>query len=274
MAVTHPSLRSNDLRRDISQRNIARVAEAERDISYGSVPSVVYQEADGTHGNFHPASYRAICANPDWHRRLQKAYTGSRWITRAWERKRRELECANSSDALLMNIFCYPRVLVRPALCNLLGVETNLSPEFGFRPRVPFNDGKLDRTEVDMRLGDILFEAKLTETGFQTAPLRLLSRYRELNEVFDIAELPIHADKVRSYQLIRGVLAAHAADASFVLLCDSRRTDLIEQWFAILCAVRSYSFRSRLRLLTWQDLAATLPRALRDFLAAKYGIAS
>ncbi len=272
MAVSHPSLRSGDLRRDISLRNIARTASSEYEISYGSVPSVVYQEGDGTHGNFHPASYRAICANPDWHRRLQKAYTGSRWISRAWERKRRELECASSSDALLMNIFCYPKVLGRPMLCNLLGADSNLAPEFGFRPGVPFSNGRFDRTEVDMRLGDILFEAKLTETGFQTAPLRLLNRYRDLPEVFDTGELPIHADKVRSYQLVRGVLAAYAADASFVLLCDRRRADLIEQWFSILRAIRSYSFRSKLKLVTWQEIAVTLPRGLRDFLGTKYGI--
>ncbi len=272
MNSSQPSLRSSDLRRDISRRNMARAASCTHEISYGAVPSVVYQEREGSHGNFHPASYRAICANPEWHRRLQKAYTGSRWISRAWERKRRELECANSSDALLMNIFCYPRILSRRALCSLLGVDSNLTPEFGFRPRTPLNESKLDRTEVDMRLGNHWFEAKLTETGFQTAPLRLLSRYRDLSEVFDIDELPVHAGKVRSYQLIRGILAAHASNASFVLLCDSRRADLIEQWFAILCAVRSYTFRSALRLLTWQDLAATLPPQLRSFLQTKYGI--
>jgi len=273
MAASHPSISSSDLRRDISRRNIERAISCEHEVSYGCVPSVVYQEADGTHGNFHPASYRAICANPDWHRRLEKAYTGSRWISRAWERGRRELECANSSDALLMNIFCYPKVLTRPALCNLIGADSNLAPEFGFRPRVPFGNGRFDRTEIDMRLGGILFEAKLTETGFQTAPLRLLDRYRDLHEVFNIEELPIHTKKVRSYQLVRGVLAAYATDASFVLLCDCRRTDMIEQWFSILCAVRSYSFRSRLRLLTWQDIAVTLPRGLQDFLETKYGIA-
>lgn len=273
MAAWPPSISSGDLRRDISQRNIARAVACEHELSYGAVPSVVYQEADGTHGNFHASSYRAICANPEWQRRLQKAYTGSRWISRSWERKRRELECANSSDALLMNIFCYPRLLSRPAICNLLGIKTGLTPEFGFRPRVPLRDGKFDRTEVDMRLGDILFEAKLTETGFQTAPVRLLRRYRDLHEVFDVDELPVHAEKVRCYQIVRGVLAAaHCSGTSFVLLCDSRRADLVEQWFSVLRAVRSYSFRCRLRLVTWQDLAKTLPSRLSAFVEQKYGI--
>ncbi|HEX7157993.1 MAG TPA: hypothetical protein VF214_03180 [Edaphobacter sp.] len=274
MAALPRSLSSNDLRREIGQRNIVRAAACEHELSYSSVPSVVYQEADGSHGNFHPSSYRAICANQDWRKRLQKAYTGSRWISRAWERKRRELECANSSDALLMNIFCYPKALSRPALCNLLGVEGGLSPEFGFRPQVPLNNGRFDRTEVDMRLGDVLFEAKLTETGFQTAPLRLLLRYRDFEEVFDTDELPRQTEKVRGYQLIRGILAAYASDRSYVLLCDVRRADLMEQWFSVLRAVRSYSFRSRLRVLNWQDLTVALPARLRTFLESKYGISA
>ena len=125
-----------------------------------------------------------------------------------------------------------------------------------------------------MRLGDALFEAKLTETGFQTAPLRMLLRYRDFEEVFETDALPRQDEKVRCYQLIRGILAAYASDRSFVLLCDARRTDLIEQWFSVLYAVRSYSFRSRLRVLTWQDLTVALPARLRSFLADKYGIAA
>jgi len=37
-------------------------------------------------------------------------------------------------------------------------------------------------------------------------------------------------------------------------------------------AVRSCVLRCRLQLLTWQELAAVLPKSLRKFLAAKYGI--
>jgi hypothetical protein len=39
-----------------------------------------------------------------------------------------------------------------------------------------------------------------------------------------------------------------------------------------MCAVRSLSFRSELKLLTWQELAVALPRGLRHFLAEKYGV--
>ncbi|HEY1742409.1 MAG TPA: hypothetical protein VGG18_04535 [Granulicella sp.] len=171
-----------------------------------------------------------------------------------------------------MNVFCYPRVLHRLQLCTLLGIERGLLPEFGFRPGISLHNSKTDRTEIDMRLGDLLIETKLTESGFQTAPLRLIQCYRDLEEVFDVSELPIRDDTVSGYQLIRSVLAANAIDSSFALLCDSRRADLIESWASIMRAVRSYSFRSRLKVITWQEISTTLPAKLRIFLKEKYGI--
>jgi hypothetical protein len=266
------ALSSNALRRDLSRRNGERARDYEHELSYGSVPSVIYKEQEQGHGNFVPASFRAICRHPEWRNRLAKVYTGSHWVPRAKERKRYELDCANSSDALLMNIFCYPGALRRAQLCALLGVEPGVTPEFGFRARVPLLNGRGDRTEVDMRLGALLVEAKLTEGAFQPAPPRLMSRYRDLEEVFDCAELQTSGGAFRGYQIIRGVLAAYATDSSFVLLCDERRMDLIDGWFDVVKAVRSYSFRNRLKLLTWQEVAGTLSAGLQKFLAGKYGI--
>jgi|UPI0004794AF1 hypothetical protein len=264
---------SSSLRRDLSQRNLDRASRFGHELSYGAVPSIIYQEENNSHGNFLDASYRSICANPDWRKRLDKSYTGGRWIPRRWDRTgRRELDCANSSDALLMNIFCYPRVLCRPELCALLGIEQGTIPEFGFKPRIPFMKGGLDRTEVDMRLETLLVEAKLTETGFRPAASHLLMRYRDFPEVFDTAELPAKEDQIGEYQLLRGILAAYSTGGHFALLCDSRRADLRESWFRAVKAVRSYSFRSRLKLLTWQEIATLLPPRLRSFLDEKYGI--
>ena len=171
-----------------------------------------------------------------------------------------------------MNIFCYPRVLSRPQLCTLLGIGPGLRPIFGFKPRIPLLNGQDDQTEVDMKISDLLAEAKLTESGFQLRPSRLLHRYRNLDEVFEVTELPIVGERVRGYQLIREILAAYAVDCSFVLLCDGRRADLVDGWFAVVRAVRSYSFRSRLKLVTWQEIAGALPLQLRQFLDEKYGI--
>lgn len=76
------------------------------------------------------------------------------------------------------------------------------------------------------------------------------------------------------YQLIRNVLAAHASDASFCVLHDERRPDLREQWFRVMAAVKTAELRVRLKVLTWQELAAVLPEDLQDFLETKYGIAA
>ena len=123
-----------------------------------------------------------------------------------------------------------------------------------------------------MKLGDLLVEAKLTETDFQTAPIERVERYLDFEEVFDPAELIRSGDRIPGYQLIRGVLAAHASGESFCVFCDARRSDLIEKWHSVIRAVRSYNLRSRMKVLTWQELATALPAPLQQFLGTKYGI--
>lgn len=260
------------LRREISARNLLRAEKFEHEVSYGSQPCVIYGESEGIHGNFLPSSYRRIIANPQWKERLSKAYSASRYVPRRMDRKRYELESACSSDALLMNIFCYPNVMKRTPVCALLGVGAGVQPEFGFRPAIPLALGGADRTEIDMKLGSLLVEAKLTEGDFQQAPMNLILRYRCLEEVFDLKMLPAGNDVIHSYQLVRGVLAAHATGCTFTVLCDRRRADLTEKWFEVLRAVEGSALRSRLCLLTWQEHSRTLPRPVRGFLAEKYGI--
>jgi len=86
-----------------------------------------------------------------------------------------ELDSVNSSDALLMNIFCHPGVVadgaLSPAVARLLGVEEASQPCFGINPRVPLRSGRLDRTEIDMHLGDLFVEAKLTLAFVQKSAL-------------------------------------------------------------------------------------------------------
>ncbi len=72
----------------------------------------------------------------------------------------RELDSSLSSDALLMNIFCYPGVTRRIEVSRILGIEPGSLPEFGFMPRVPLLNQAIERTEIDMRLGNMLFEER------------------------------------------------------------------------------------------------------------------
>jgi hypothetical protein len=105
--------------------------------------------------------------------------------------------------------------------------------------------------------------------------LRLLERYPAFDEVFDREALELTARGVRSYQLLRGVLIAHGlVDSSFCVMLDRRRPELIEACFAVIRAVRDCRLRTRLRLFTWQEIAAELPQPLQQFLACKYGIAA
>jgi len=263
------------LRREISHRNLARAAEWNAEMTYGSVPSVIYGETEaGEHGNFLPAAYRRILRHAEWKARLAKVYTGSRFVPRRHDRRRSELECANSSDALLMNIFCYPGVLRRRAVYSLLAIEPGLEPGFGFKPAIPLKSGAADRSEIDLKLGNLFIEAKLTEGDFQTTRCDLVQRYRDLEVVFELDRLPRSLRGFRSCQLVRGALAAYAHQACFAILCDQRRQDLIESCFDVFAAVVNSDLRCRLSVVTWQELARTMPRKVQLFLEQKYGISA
>jgi hypothetical protein len=286
--------------------------------SYGSAPVVVYEPDGGRHGNFVDLAYSAIVANPAWMRRFDKIHAqAARSLPRpALDpiRRWRELDSSMSSDALLMNIFCTPGVADSAAIRYALGVEDPAEPIFGWKARVPLNNGRFDRTEVDLRFGSLLVEAKLTEVGFQTRATSIVESYRDFDIVFDRERLPraeiptsrwlrasefpedasqefesIVADPslvsavdtifrppgeagYSAYQLIRSVLAAYASDYSFCVIHDERRPDLREEWFQVMAAVKSAALSVRLKVLTWQELAALLPEALQEFLDAKYGI--
>lgn len=295
--------------------------------SLGADPVIVYPPEEGLHGNFFDPAYAAILARPDWARRFNKVHAQGRALPRPNdpERKWRELDSCMSSDALLLNVFCTPGVADSVALRRMLGVDTNEAPVFGWKARVPLRSGLFDRTEVDMRWGGLLVEAKLTESDFQERKAEIVESYRDFDEVFEREELPrvealtvrrrhatefaeeftqeweetgaVSADETgaiaaefqsglvaeaealapretryQGYQLIRNVLAAHAQGASFCVIHDERRPDLREAWFRVLRAVRSAQMRTRLKVLTWQELAGVVPGYLRAFLEAKYGI--
>ncbi len=289
----HPAAWSASLlRRDLSARthHLARTQKLLHDVSPGANPVVIFgRDEQGRHGNFHPASDARICANPAWLRRLTKVHTASRRSRARNDWQWMELDSANSSDALLMNIFCHPGIFdglaISRAVANLLNIDPATQPCFGTNPGVPFEHHRkgrsklpselTDRTEIDLQLGHLFLEAKLTESNFQTAPSQLIERYRDLETIFDLTRLKRKdSGAIQGYQLIRNVLAAFAADAAFCVLCDARRRDLIEIWYSVLSAVHYPSFAWRLKLLTWQELASVLPKDLQEFLEAKYGIIS
>jgi hypothetical protein len=317
-------LRAGQLRTELALRNRVLARSHPHVESYGSNPVIVYLPEDGLHGNFYPPAYAAIAAHPDWIRRFDKIHAQGRSLPRPSidpARKWRELDSCMSSDALLMNVFCTPEVIASAAIRQMLGLDTESAPVFGWKARVPLKNGHLDRTEVDMRWGDLLVEAKLTESDFQIRETQLVEAYRDLDEVFDLDLLPRVRIRTRrrrdavelteeftqeweapseaaeeisrefrasieaqadadqpwlagyaGYQLIRNVLAAHAAGSAFCVIHDERRPDLREAWFDVIRAVKNAEMRARCKTLTWQEIVPSLPIRLRDFLNMKYGI--
>lgn len=245
------------------------------ELSRGESPVVLYlphleNEAE-RHGNFLPRTYRAILQNENWRKRLAKVHTAKRGLPgcdHGWK----ELDSCTSSDALLMNVFCCPGVFRDGRVYRMIGVEPGAKPEFGISPRVALAGGAGDRTEVDMRIGNLLVEAKLTEFDFQAKAVDQVARYRDLAEVFEARALPLRDGVYEGYQLIRNVLAAHAAQCAFCVILDARRPDLLESWYEIIQAVHDAELRTRLQVLTWQELSTALPPRLQSFLREKYGI--
>jgi len=267
---------ASQLRYELSLRNRAfalqrRLSHAE---SFGGMPVTVYQPhpTRRRHGNFFDESYAAMVAIQEWRKRLEKVHTQAKSSLPKSGRGWKELDSSMSSDALLMNIFCCPYVADDLRVLAMLGIEGAALPQFGWRARVPLKNGLADRTEVDMKLGNMLFEAKLTESDFQSCNMAVVRGYRDFDEVFNSRDLPHEGKKLVSYQLIRNVLAAHASDCGFCVLLDARRPDLVESWYAVLRCVRPVELRVRCKMLTWQELSLVLPETLCEFLDVKYGI--
>ena len=161
------------------------------------------------HGNFIGESYAAILENPTWAQRLKKAHSQRHSLPEDRRCDARELDSSNSSDALLMNCFCYPGAAARIFQSCLPSMPTG-PVEFGVAGKVPLCNTKSDTTKLDMRAGKVIFEAKLTEADFTTKLRPIVERYRDLNTVFDVTLLPKTEDAYQGYQLIRNVLAAVA----------------------------------------------------------------
>ena len=201
--IVKASWYASELRRELGLRNqrwargrahvesygyppvIAYAPEFSNDISSDSQPNRV------RHGNFFDAAYAAIASRPEWMRRFEKIHAQGKALPRAESgRKWREIDSSMSSDALLMNVFCTPGVAESPAVRQTIGIEGDGPPIFGWKARVPLASGRFDRTEVDMRWGGLLVEAKLTEGDFQTRAAGIVQSYQDFDAVFDRDLLP------------------------------------------------------------------------------------
>ena len=219
------------------------------------------------HGNFFNSSDRNILGKEDWRVRLDKPHPSFPDTTQ----EVKELDSCNSSDALLMNIFCHPRIGKWKSLKKLLGLSEIGEPEFGFLAKVKKNSGQDDATEIDMKLNGILMEAKLSEKDFTMRKKSVVESYDNFKEVFNEELLPQSSEDYLSYQLIRNILAAYEHNLSFLLLCDARRPDLAREFYITVRCVRDDRLRVKCNVVFWQEIARSVGKELRNFLVEKCG---
>lgn len=103
-------------------------------LGYERIPgnsAFVFQDLET---NFNGASYKNIDKHSDWKRRIQKKHTHFKGDIL-------EMQSCNSSDALLMNIFCHPKISSWKGLSKLLKVNFDHNIEFGWQGVDFFNEG-------------------------------------------------------------------------------------------------------------------------------------
>ena len=219
--------------------------------------------------NFYPESYQNIMQHPDWQQRTRKPHPNVPNLC--------EMQSSNSSDALLMNIFCHPRLLEWNSLRELLGTDLNASPVFGFHAEASINQGGKDRTEIDMVLPGLFVAAKYTEEDFTCEDAQVVARYYQFEKVFHSEALSRVGEKNESYdncQLIRNLIAAREHQVSHALFCNQNRRDLIRRYYETVACLRDVEFRKRCRVFTWQEIMEHIDDNLADWVETRYGLIS
>lgn len=212
--------------------------------------------------NFHPDSFERIQQNPAWRHRLKKSHQS---VANAYE-----MQSSNSSDVLLMSIFCHPEINVWKGVRELLNVKS-IDPEFGFKVSILKADKKGDSSEIDMRIDNLLVEAKLTEEDFTQKEATVVEGYEGLSEHFHVECLVRDATHYDNYQVIRNLLAAIQHNKHHALFCDERRPDLARRYMETVCCLKDSSMRRKCRVVFWQEIQKACGDSLAQFLKDKYG---
>lgn len=249
---------------DINERiktNILRILECDKTI-YGinSTSAFIFSDVKM---NFLEESYLNICRNEFWYKRLDKKHPHFNDGTK-------EMQSSNSSDALLMNIFCYPEINKWKGIKELLQVSELKEIEFGWSPEL-VNENPKYPTEIDLRINkEIICESKLTESNFTEKEKYIVEGYENFDLVFDKDLLEIKNGNYINYQLIRNILTAYKYSYRFILLIDETRIDLIRSLFNVVKAIKIADLRMKISFITWQELANKCGNHLKDYLSQKY----
>ena len=249
-----------ELRLVIRQAAITYAADHQLALDEAPTSAVIFQQISD---NFHPKSWTAIAATADWRLRTQAPHQQLPGIL--------QMQSSNSSDALLMSIFCHPNIADWKGVSDLLGCLVE-SPRFGFKALVRKDGTEGDATEIDLAVGDCLIEAKLTEKDFTEKDIADVSHYSDLTSLFHVGNLPVRNGRYQNYQVIRNLLAAIQHRKRHILLCDERRPDLVRSYFETVSCLKDVEHRKRCRVIFWQEIARAGGDDLKTYLEARYGI--
>ena len=212
---------------------------------------------------FYNASFENISKHKDWLERTQKPHQNVANVM--------EMQSSNSSDALLMNIFCHPKIASWKGVADVLGFVP-AEPVFGFKALVEKDGTRGDNTEIDMLVGNYFVEAKLTEEDFTEKEMEEVKKYTNLRLCFDTGSLPVQNNCYQNYQIIRNLLAAIQHKKQHMLLCDERRPDLVRRYMETVCCLRDPQHRKNCRVVFWQEIQRACGNELGAFLRSRYDL--
>lgn len=211
--------------------------------------------------NFLNKTYLNILDDKGYSNRLEKPHTYFKDGTK-------EMQSSNSSDALLMNIFCYPDMMRWKSLAKLLGIYRIEKPVFGWEADF-INESKGHRTEIDMKIGNHIFEAKLTEPDFTKCSLDKVKGYIDYEKVFDNDKLEKNG-YIEVYQLVRNILTAYKENFTFTLIVDERRTDLLREFIYTRDSIKIDELKNKIKFITWQEISFNIGKELKEYINKKY----
>lgn len=227
--------------------------------------SIIFNELSYS---FQPKSWQAIEANSTWSERSKKIHPNS--ISKGVY----EMQSSNSSDALAMNIFCFPEFIQSEKAKNLFGIDSFSPFQLGFKAHVK-RSGLRETSEVDIYINEsIICECKLTEDDFKSMAKNKVELYSNFSVVFHANKLKQNQNSYSNYQLIRNILAAYQYNCRFVLICDNRRPELVESFNKTIECIKDefMDLKTKSKIIYWQEIAKVCGIELQQFLKVKYGI--
>lgn len=233
--------------------------------------ALIFKEVES---NFHKRSWANILQVPKYFERTLKVHSHFKSIVPVVY----EMQSSNSSDALTMNIFCYPETIKWQGITELLKIEKLSDIDFGFKAKVFKIKEPLieeDATEIDLYLNKkIICECKLKEDGFYEKEKSEVEKCVKFRDIFITDKLIQDNNHYYNYQLIRNILAANQHSCRFILFCDMRRPDLARSFYHTIRCINDehIELRTNCEIIYWQDIARVVGKELKVFLKEKYGI--